>query len=317
MEEIKLGLVEARFADIIWNNEPLSTRELVALCDVRPEMMEQYPGIRQYTDYEEMLSHERLDIVDICLPTYLHADYAVKTMERGIHVICEKPISLKKEDVARVYGTAKKQGVCFMVAQVLRFWTEYEFVREVFEDGRYGKLLSGHMSRLGTCPRWSWDGWMRDENRSGLTPYDLHIHDLDYMVYAFGKPQSVQTHRCKRPEQDYLQAVYQFDGFFISAEAAWYGAHYPFSAGFRFQFEDAVIANEGNGLTIYQNDDTVLTPMAAPEDGDTGAISLPKTNAYANEIRYFTDCVKEGRFPDKVRPDQLETVIDILNSFAK
>lgn len=291
--------------------------ELVALCDIRPEMLEKYPEIRHYTDFDEMLAHEQLDIVDICLPTFLHADFAVKAMERGIHVICEKPISLKKEDVARVYGTAKKHGVCFMVAQVLRFWTEYEFVREVYEDGRYGKLLSGHMSRLGPCPKWSWDGWMKDESRSGLTPYDLHIHDLDYMVYAFGKPQSVQCHRSKLPEQDYLQAVYQFDGFFIGAEAAWYASPYPFGAQFRFQFETAVIANEGNGLTIYEQSGTVLTPTAVPESGDTGAISLPKTNAYANEIRYFTDCVKEGIFPDKIKPDQLETVIDILNSFAK
>lgn len=291
--------------------------QLTALCDVRPEMMEKYPDIPHYTDFEEMLEKENLDILDICLPTYLHADYAVKAMEKGIHVLCEKPISLKREDVARVYGTAKAHNVCFMVAQVLRFWTEYEFVKEVYEDGRYGKLLSGHMSRLGNCPKWSWDGWMRDESRSGLTPYDLHIHDLDYMVYTFGAPKRVQTNRSKRPEQDYLQAVYQFDGFFISAEASWYDAAYPFGAKFRFQFEKAVVTNEGNGLTIYESSGNILTPMAVPEDGDTGAISLPKTNAYANEIRYFTDCVKDGRFPDKVKPQELETVIDILNSFAK
>ena len=52
--------------------------ELAALCDVRPQQMEKYPDIRHYTDFEEMLDKEQLDIVDICLPTYLHADYAVK-----------------------------------------------------------------------------------------------------------------------------------------------------------------------------------------------------------------------------------------------
>lgn len=290
--------------------------ELVALCDVRPEMMEKYPDIRKYTDFDAMLENEKLDILDICLPTYLHADFAVKALEQGINVLCEKPISLKREDVARVYNAARANHVNFMVAHVLRFWTEYEFVKEVYDDGRYGKLLSGHMSRLGNCPRWSWDGWMRDENRSGLTPYDLHIHDLDYMIYTFGAPKSFQTNRSKRPEQDYMQAVYQFDGFFISAEASWYDAAYPFGAKFRFQFEKAVIANEGNGLTIYESGGKILTPTAEAENGDTGTINLPKTNAYANEIRYFTDCVKAGVFPDKIKPQELETVIDILNSFA-
>ena len=290
--------------------------ELVALCDVRPEMMEKYPDIRQYTDFDTMLTSEKLDILDICLPTYLHADFAVKALEQGINVLCEKPISLKREDVARVYNAARANNVGFMVAHVLRFWTEYDFIREVYQDGRYGKLLSGHMSRLGNCPRWSWDGWMRDENRSGLTPYDLHIHDLDYMIYTFGAPKSFQTNRSKRPEQDYMHAVYQFDGFFITSEASWYDAAYPFGAKFRFQFEKAVIANEGKGLTIYESGGNILTPTAEAENGDTGTINLPKTNAYANEIRYFTDCVKAGVFPDKIKPQELETVIDILNSFA-
>ena len=58
--------------------------QLTALCDVRPEMMEKYPDIPHYTDFEEMLEKENLDILDICLPTYLHADYAVKAMEKAM-----------------------------------------------------------------------------------------------------------------------------------------------------------------------------------------------------------------------------------------
>ena len=70
--------------------------ELTAICDIRPERMERYPQKRHYTDFDEMLEKEEIDILDICLPTYLHADFSVKAMERGINVICEKPISLKK-----------------------------------------------------------------------------------------------------------------------------------------------------------------------------------------------------------------------------
>ena len=119
--------------------------ELVALCDVRSEQMEQYLDKHQYLDFDEMLEKEELDIVDICLPTYLHADYAIKAMERGIHVLCEKPISLKEEDVERVYATAKRMNVNFMVAQVLRFWPEYVLVKELYDTKKYGKLLSVKM----------------------------------------------------------------------------------------------------------------------------------------------------------------------------
>ena len=47
-------------------------------------------------------------------------------------------------------------------------------------------------------------------------------------------------------------------------------------------------------------------------DGDTGSINLPKSNAYAEEIRYFADCVKKGEFPDKVKPEELRAVIELL-----
>ena len=105
-----------------WNN--MDDAALVALCDIREQQMERYPAQRHYTDFDTMLQNEQIDILDICLPTYLHADYAVKALEKGIHVLCEKPISLKQEDVQRVYRTAQEHGVRFMVAQVLRFWPE-------------------------------------------------------------------------------------------------------------------------------------------------------------------------------------------------
>ena len=105
--------------------DAMEDTELAALCDIRPERMEPYPDKRHYTDLDEMLEKEELDILDICLPTYLHVDFAIKAMQRGIHVICEKPISLKEEDVDRAYRTARENNVCFMVAQVLRFWPEY------------------------------------------------------------------------------------------------------------------------------------------------------------------------------------------------
>lgn len=294
----------------VWEN--MKDAELVALCDIRPEQMERYPDKHRYTDFDEMLENENIDILDICLPTYLHADYAVKAMEKGINVICEKPISLKEEDVERVYSTAERMNVKFMVAQVLRFWPEYELLKEIYDTKKYGKLLSGYMSRLGTCPKWSWDNWMKDPLRSGLVPYDLHVHDLDFMVYAFGQPVSVQSSRSKRPEQDYISATYKFDDFFVTTEAAWYAAPLPFGAGFRFQFEDALVTYENGRCIIYQNDDNILDMSAGATAGE-GSINLPRTNAYANEIHYFAECVRTGDNPDRIKPCELETVIGILN----
>ena len=101
--------------------EKMEDAELIAMCDIRPERMEKFTEKKCYTDFDEMLAENEFDVIDICLPTYLHADFAVKAMEKGINVITEKPISLKEEDIDRVYKTAEKNNVKFMVAQVLRF----------------------------------------------------------------------------------------------------------------------------------------------------------------------------------------------------
>lgn len=287
--------------------------ELVALCDIRAEQMEKYKNKHCYTDFDEMLKNERIDILDICLPTYLHAEFAIKAMNMGINVICEKPVSLNAADVARVYSTAKSNNVKFMVAQVLRFWPEYSIIKEIYDTGKYGRLLSGHMGRLGVRPKWSWDGWMMDENRSGLVPFDLHIHDLDFIVYAFGKPKEFKDYRARSENQDYINSIYEYDGFFITTEAAWYDAPYPFAANFRFQFEKALAVFENHEMTIYEKDGKIFKPVSQSGE-DTGDIGLPKSNAYANEINYFADCVLSGAEPDRVKPAELETVISILKA---
>ncbi|MDO4446012.1 MAG: Gfo/Idh/MocA family oxidoreductase [Bacillota bacterium] len=295
----------------VW--ESMEDVELTALCDIRQERMEPYPEKHHYTELDEMLKNEKLDILDICLPTYLHADYAVRAMKKGIHVLCEKPVSLKSEDVERVYSTAHRMQVSFMVAHVLRFWPEYMLLKELYDTQKYGKLLSGYMSRVSQTPPWSWDNWMKDENRSGLVPFDLHIHDLDFLVYAFGKPEKVNSNRIKRPEQDCINAVYEYPEFYIETESAWYAGAYPFEARYRFQFEKAVVSFENGKCMIYE-DNGQITDLTEGATGDTGDINLPKSDAYGNEIRYFTDCVLEKKFPEAVKAEELSAVLEILHN---
>ena len=294
--------------------QALDDCEIVAICDVRQEMMDKYPGPRQYLSFDEMLQKEELDIVDICLPTFLHPDYAIKAMEKGINVLCEKPISLNRDDVERVYAAAEKNNVKFMVAQVLRFWPEYEKVKEFYDNKTYGKLLCGRMQRLGNTPKWSWDGWMQDEARSGYVPFDLHIHDLDWIVYTFGAPKNHTVYRNQRVEQDHLTVNYEFGDFYINAEACWNWAPTPFSAGFRFQFEEAVVEYNGD-MTVYQNDGQIIKLGA--DGGEAGVINLPKTDAYGDEIKYFRNCVVNGTDPEKVKAHELATVLDIIDTFKK
>ena len=80
--------------------ESLADTELTALCDIPPERMQPWPQKRCYTDFDEMLQKEELEILDMCLHTWLHVPFAVKAREKGNHVICEKPVALKQEELS-------------------------------------------------------------------------------------------------------------------------------------------------------------------------------------------------------------------------
>ena len=86
--------------------------ELVAVCDVRESQRKETNGAKAYADFDEMLKAEQgnFDYVDICLPTYLHAEYTVKALKAGYHVLCEKPMALTEEETKLMLDTAKETG---------------------------------------------------------------------------------------------------------------------------------------------------------------------------------------------------------------
>jgi len=107
---VRLGNISSRHIPA-W--QTIYDAEITAVCDCREELLCKVPHARGYTDFVQMLQQEKLDIVDICVPTYLHTVFALSALGQGIHVICEKPISLEKNDVQKLYSVAKKKGVVY------------------------------------------------------------------------------------------------------------------------------------------------------------------------------------------------------------
>src|SRR5690554_7059200 len=101
---------------------------LVAVADLNEEsgkkLATEY-GCAYYADAQQMIEKEGLDIVDVCLPTFLHEKYVLMAIEAGAAVLCEKPFTLTYESALKMVEAAEKKGVPFMVAQVIRFWGEY------------------------------------------------------------------------------------------------------------------------------------------------------------------------------------------------
>ena len=137
-----------------------------------------------------------MELADICAPTYLHKALALEAFGRGLHVITEKPVALSLADAQEMYEAADRAGKQLYVAQVLQFTREVETLHEVIRDERYGKPLDACFERLSARPGWVQGSWLFQKEKSGLLPFDLHIHDLDMMVSVFGEPQSMDYTSC-------------------------------------------------------------------------------------------------------------------------
>ena len=295
--------------------------QVVAAADIRQEYAQKVAerhSTKAYASLEALLANEKPDAADICVPTYLHKALSIQCMQHGLNVLCEKPMALNLADAQAMADCAAKSGVLLMVAQVIRFWPEYAYLKAIYDHGTYGRLQQATFSRTCGAPAWAWDGWYTDPARSGLAPFDLHVHDVDYIHYLLGRPAKVQSIALDKPRLfiSYIRTRYSFDDdALVEAEAGWYPGQVPFAATFRAVFEGAVLDYNSEALTIYE------AGKVAPRKVDAAAamtmdanINLSNLGPYYNEIAYFIQCLHDRVPPSVVTPQQSVDSINLVTA---
>ncbi|MBE6947269.1 MAG: Gfo/Idh/MocA family oxidoreductase [Ruminococcaceae bacterium] len=271
--------------------------KVTAVADVRPNFAQKLAGegAAIYETGMELIANADVDVVDICLPTHLHTAHAVAAMRAGKHVFIEKPICIKEEEMELLLATEKQTGAKVQVGQVIRQWTEYMWLKETVDSGVYGKVLHGQFRRLSSLPTWAWEGWLHQVENSGGVAIDMHIHDVDFVRYILGNPDTVKAH-AYRDDAGVIQQINALFGYgsnvSISVEAGWnYPADFPFTADFRVKFEKATAVLANGVLTVYPNEGGAITPELAEEfagDNDIGG-NVSSLGGYYNELKYFVE----------------------------
>ena len=264
------------------------------------------PGeIKIYTDIGKILKDPDVEMVDICLPTYMHKDAVIKVVKTGKHVLCEKPMSLNLKEADEMIKVTKKEKVKFMIAHVIRFWPEYVVLKEIIQKKSLGKLLYASFMRHSATPVWTWNNWILDTKKSLSAAVDLHIHDTDYILYICGMPKKVMslgaTKVTKGIDQIMTEYIYG-NGAKLYAEGGWaFPPNYPFRMAFWSMFEKgAVEYNSMNvPLTVYENGKDPVQPK------------LPEGDGYLREIQYFLKCVEENKYPSIVTPEDARDALAI------
>ena len=291
--------------------------KVIAVADVDIDKVKEKiddEDINLYSSLEELLEHESPDMVDICTPTFTHAELSIKAMEKGVHVLCEKPMSLCEEDCQRMIDASIKYDRVLMVAHVARFGKENMYLKKVVDSGELGALKHLDMNRISYMPDWSWNDWMRDYEKSGGCLVDMSVHDFDLAQYMFGIPKKIGgVYHKMRDNNDFVTANLIYDGFDVTITGGWYSCEIPFRTGFLACFEKGYL-EKVNG-ELYMNNEKVEFDTVI-EEVDAG-INISSTAGYKEEIEYFINCINSGSEPEIVLPESSKNSVAIARQIAK
>ena len=211
-----------------WAN--VKNAEIVALCDRHPERLEpaakQFDIVQTFDDLETMLDSAELDFVDICTRPYSHARLIKLATERGLPVLCQKPLCTSMVEARETVEFCRQAGIRLMVNENYRWRAWYRKAREVLDSGALGRpfLAKIHRRDRSTLPEFrSRQTYFVEMDR--LVGYEMGVHYLDTLRFLFGEPDTVyaRLHHVSPyvAGEDVLMAVLGYIGLSCIINNSW------------------------------------------------------------------------------------------------
>jgi len=227
-----------------------------------------------HSDATALFADESIELVSLCTPTDTHVALALAALAAGKHVLVEKPVALRAQDVARLAAAAKRAKRLCMPAMCMRFWPGWSWLKERIDERAFGRVRSAVFRRLGSPPAWS-RGFYGNAAKSGGALFDLHVHDADFVRHCFGAPAAVVS----TGSLDHVTTLYRHPSGpeHVVAEGGWnHTSGFPFFMGFTVVFERATAEfalGRAPLLTLARN-------------GEVSAVPLDEGTGYDGEIRH-------------------------------
>jgi predicted dehydrogenase len=260
--------------------------EIVALAGLedrpRAKLAAKYAIHHAVAAWEDLLEVEGMDAVSVCVPTFLHAPIAIAALERGMHVLSEKPIALNGPEADRMVQAARRADRVLDVAFNHRQRGDIQKLKALIDEGRLGRpyyAKAWWLRRTGIPTMGSW--FTRAELAGGGPLVDIGVHVLDYSLFLLGNPEVVAVSASTYD----LLATAGFGGSPTSNKTGAADGDAP-----HFDVEDlaSVFMRLADGATLFVE----ASWAAHRRDGDEFGITLYGTDAGAELI--VDDYVPKG-----------------------
>jgi len=172
--------------------------EIVAACDIIKDkadsFAQKYNVGSVYEDFEQMLKRDDIDVINVCVPSGLHADIAIAAAQAGKHILCEKPIDIVKPKMEQMIAEARNRNVKLGAIYQRRTFPAAIAAREMIQSGKLGKMVLGDAYlKYNRTPEYyksaGWRGtWALD---GGGALMNQGVHGVDLIQWMMGDIHSV------------------------------------------------------------------------------------------------------------------------------
>ncbi len=299
--------------------------DLIAVCDLLPEKLEKakedYGDILTYTDYDEMLKNPDIDIVSVCVPSGMHAEFAVRAMEAGKNVLVEKPVDITVENAMRIEEARLRTGKIAGVVHQNRNNADMAPIKDAIDSGKIGKLILGdfavkwHRTQEYFDRDGGWRGtWEMD---GGGSLMNQAVHTVDLMIWLMGDVESVTSHMGIYAHdiktEDLTVSLVKFKSGaaanFISTTCAWPGICTDIKL---YGTEGSIEAN-GDTLKLWKlksDAEGTEEKMLADYAGNSAAAALDPTlcTGHASVVEDIVRAVSTGTDPQILPLEAIKSV---------
>jgi len=259
-------------------------------------------GFAAYQRALDLIADPQVQIVDICMPTPLHAPLTIAALRAGKHVFCEKPMSLTVEACLEMERAAREVDRRLMIGHCLRYWPQYVKAQEILASGEYGRAIYANLFRFSPARLWSYNDWYIKSNESGGV-FDMHIHDIDVALWWFGRPHGISVSgSAPKGLPMIMDAAWRYDGgLTVNLHASWDRHGGSFRHAFRLIMEKATLlhdmAIDPDALFLLRGSESTRVPIEA-------------CSAYEAELEDFAASVDTGR-STRITPAESRLAVEI------
>lgn len=170
--------------------------EITALCDIDEAKMKKYAedmklgGAKMYTDYKKLVDESGVDLVSVCTSNNAHKEISVYAAEKGVHLLCEKPLGMDAEEVREMAAACDKTGIINMTGFTYRRIPAMSVIKKMIDSGELGRIYhyKGRFYADRMAPASHPLEWRHLEEVAGSGVLgDLASHTLDMALYLLGK----------------------------------------------------------------------------------------------------------------------------------